>query len=370
MRNPLDTKGLPGAAGDRLPGAAPGLLVAPEGSPHPVIDVVVSGTGGWSLHEDVTVAALRTLHEDRPPGTWLWLDVNGLGAAGVIADIGEMFGFHKLSLEDALNLHQRPKTERYDSYQYLVLQQPYLLDGELDFEQVSLFWGRDTVVTLQAYRDSQLLPLRERLERGAPRLMNSRADYMAYAALDVLVDGVFPVLEAMDDRIEMLEETLLTRRRDGMVAQIHALRGEVNLLRRVLWNQTLMAEQVAAIESDLLQEDTRPYLRDVQDHACRALGLAEQQREACAALYELHASVATTQLNEIMKVLTVISTLFIPLTFIVGVYGMNFRPEAGPLNMPELTWRYGYLFVWALMVSSVLGMLWMFRRRGWLGGGR
>jgi magnesium transporter len=343
-------------------------MVAPEDSPAPTMDVVLSGNGVWERHAGVSLEELRRLRAGQAEGQWLWLDVNGLGDPGVLAAVGELFGFHRLSMEDSVNLHQRPKTERYEHYQYVVVQQPSLVEGEVDFEQVSLFLCKDAVVTLQAYRVSQLAVLVERLERGAPRLINSRADYLAYAALDALVDQIFPILEHFDEQIETIEEQILTRRGTVGVGAIHELRGQVMIFRRILWNLTLVPEQLIQVEEDLLQADTRPYLRDVQDHAVRALGLSEQQREACSALLELHNSVNTAQLNEIMKVLTIISTLFIPLTFIVGVYGMNFDGDESPWNMPELRWKFGYLFAWGLMLATAGGMFWMFRRRGWIGG--
>jgi len=362
MTHPFDQQAEHVLPEERRPGAGPGLLVAPEDSPKPVLDVVLAGNGEKHEVRNVDVAALRRLRREQGADQWIWLDVNGLGDTSVIAAIGELFGFHRLSLEDALHLRQRPKADTYDFYQYLVLQVPYWGDEELAFEQVSVFVGKDFVVTMQAGEVNRLEMLRERLKRKNGRLVGSRSDYLAYAVLDVLVDQVFPVLESLDERMDVLEERLLSEGNRIRATSIHRVRADVTILRRMLWGQAMLLQGLNGPGADWVQRDTRPYMRDVQDHAERALGLAEQQREGCAGLLELLHSVNSSQLNEIIKVLTIISTIFIPLTFIVGVYGMNFE------NMPELRWPFGYLFVWGLMCGCAGAMVWMFRHRGWIGG--
>lgn len=368
MKNPLDLRGQPAQQTDKRPGSAPGLLVAPEGSPIPRVDVLISGDGQWNHLKEVPIPDLAKMRSEQPKGQWIWVDVNGLGDAQLIAEIGHMFGLHRLSLEDAMNLHQRPKTETYDEMQYTVLQVPYIKDGELEFEQVSLFLGKTFLISLQANPKSQLNAICQRFERGAPRLTGSQVDYLFYVAMDALVDQVFPVLEFFDRKIEELEEWLLSGETRSIVQGIHDLREEVMVLRRILWNQSMVPDYLLKMQQEWLASDTRPYLRDVQDHAVRALGLADQLKDSSTGLYDLQHSVNSTQLNEVMKVLTILSTLFLPMTFIAGVYGMNFNPEASPWNMPELSWKYGYLFAWGLMLCSVALMLWLFRHFGWIGG--
>lgn len=363
----MDHRGQPAQRQEKKPGSQPGLLVAPEGSPRPRMDVLMSGNGDWSLKREIDLEDLKATRASQPEDQWIWLDVNGLGDAELIAEVGQLFRLHRLSLEDALHLGQRPKTESYEDFQYTVLQVPYLHEGELGFEQVSLFMGRDYLVTLQADPASELEGLYARFKRGAPRMIHSKVDYLTYAALDMLVDQGFPLLEEYDRRIEILEEKLLSRETRSIIEDIHELRGDLMVLRRVLWNQAKVPDVLIKMAQDWLEEGTRPYLRDVQDHAHQTLGLADQLREASTALYDLQHSVNSNQLNEVMKVLTILSTLFLPLTFIVGVYGMNFDGEASPWNMPELDWRYGYPFAWGLMLFSVGMMLWMFRRLGWIG---
>ncbi|MCC5849979.1 MAG: magnesium/cobalt transporter CorA [Verrucomicrobia bacterium] len=351
----------------RIPGAAPGQLIPPEGSPPPVMDAMVSGDGTHVVHENVDLARVASLRTSLAPNQWLWLDINGLADVELIAGLGDLFGFHRLSLEDTLNLHQRPKVDVYDDVHYLVLQVPFLTGDGLDFEQISLFVGENYVVSLQAYETKRLMAIRDRIVHGSGRLANGGTDYLTYVALDILVDQVFPVLARIDETMDTLENRLLDGPSRDQVSEIHFLKSQVTRLRRMLWDQCLLLQSFPGLEEEWVREATRPYYRDVRDHAERALGLAEQQREACAGLYELHHSVVGSQLNEIMKVLTIISTIFIPLTFIVGVYGMNFDPERSVWNMPELNWKYGYLFSWGLMMSCALGMVMLFRRRGWIG---
>jgi len=309
----------------RIPGAAPGILLPPEDSPEPVIDVVISGDRRQCLHENVSVAEVKRLYGELGDQQWIWVDVNGLADVEVIEGLGEVFGFHRLSLEDALHLRQRPKADPYDGYQYLVVQVPYFQEDVLDFEQVSLFVGKHFLVTLQAYRVNQLEALYKRIGRKGGRLIHSKTDYLAYAAMDVLVDQVFPALARLDEGVDTLEDQLLKAVGKDWAAEIHRLRRDVTSLRRILWNQVLLLQHLMGPGTDWIQKETRPYFRDVLDHAERALGLSEQQRETCSGLFELHNSVNSAQMNEIIKVLTIISTIFIPLTFIAGIYGMNLR---------------------------------------------
>jgi magnesium transporter len=369
MKNPLDHRAKPAQRSDQTPGSAPGLLVAPEGSPPPRLDLLISGDGSWTSHEKISLDTLRTLKESMAGNQWMWLDVNGLGDAELIMEVGHLFGLHRLALEDGMNLRQHPGTTSYEDMQFTVLQIPYFEDDELGFEQVSLYLGKGFLVTLQAEEASKLEHIWDRFEKGAPRLLQSKVDYLFYVAMDILVDLAFPVLETFDERAEELEERLLDGEGASCVNEIHELRREVMILRRIFWNQSLVPDKLIKLEQKWLAEDTLPYFRDVKDHGMRSLARANHLREISASLFELQRSISGNQLNEVMKVLTVISTIFIPLTFIAGVYGMNFERDAGKWNMPELYWEYGYLFAWGLMILSGVAMMLLFRRYGWLGKG-
>jgi magnesium transporter len=197
--------------------------------------------------------------------------------------------------------------------------------------------------------------------------MQSQVDYLFYVAIDLLVDQSFPVLDYFDERSEAIEGQLLSSDTDSRSNEIHQLRREIMVLRRILLNQSLVPDQLIRLHQDWLAQDTLPYFRDVKDHAIRALGLADQLRDSTTALFDLQRAVSSDQLNEVIKVLTIISTVFIPLTFIAGIYGMNFNPEASGLNMPELNWRMGYPYVLLLMGLTGIAMLGFFWRLGWIG---
>jgi magnesium transporter len=366
MKNPLDIRAKVVTAAERGPGAAPGLLVAPEGSPPPRLDVMIWSDSEVSVHLKQNVEEVRRLRKAMKEGQRFWLDVNGLGDAEVIAELGELFGLHRLSVEDAMNLHQPPNAQSYGEELFTVLQIPELEDGEVDFEQVTLWLSKNELITMQAKEASALRKLNDRFDARAPRLMQSGVDYLFYVAMDVLVDAGFEVLDAMDEQMEAIEADLLESDKPVPIGRIHEARQEVMILRRVLWSQARVTDQLLKTLQDAFKADTLPYLRDVQDHANRALDLADHLRESSVALFDLHRSRAGAQLNEVMKLLTIISTVFIPLTFVVGIYGMNFNPEASPYNLPELDWYYGYPFAWGVMLLSVILMLILFRRKGWL----
>ena len=367
MKNPLDHRARPGSMADRRPGAAPGLLIEPENSPAPRLDVLISGDGKWSFDASVSLQTLQEKKDGLAEGQWIWLDVNGLGDAQVISEIGVMFGLHRLAMEDVMNLHQHPNTTSYEDVQFTVLQVPKLEDEELDFEQVGLFLGPRFLVTLQADAASQLQGMNDRFEKGAPRLLSSQVDYLFYVAMDILVDQCFPVLDFFDEQAEDLEGRLLDGDSGSHSNEIHHLRLEIMVLRRILLNQSLVPDQLIRLRQDWLALDTLPYFRDVKDHALRALGMADQLRDTSTALFDLQRAVSSDQLNEVIKVLTIISTVFIPLTFIAGIYGMNFNPEVSRWNMPELNWRFGYPYVLLIMGLTGILMVSFFWRLGWIG---
>lgn len=367
MKNPLDHRSQPASQSERKPGAAPGLLIAPEGSPPPCLDVLISGDGKWQQTQGVTLETLADLKNGLKEQQWIWVDVNGLGDATVISRIGGMFELHRLAMEDVMNLHQHPNTTSYEDIQFTVLQVPKLIEGELDFEQVGLFLGPRFLITFQAEAVSQLNSIVERFQKGAPRLLQSQVDYLFYVAMDALVDQCFPVLDYFDEQAEELEGRLLEGESGSRSNDIHHLRREIMILRRILLNQSLVPDQLIRLSQVRLAEDTLPYFRDVKDHAMRALGMADQLRDTSTALFDLQRAVSSDQLNKVIKVLTIISTVFIPLTFIAGIYGMNFDPEASRLNMPELRWKFGYVYVWLLMFCTGTAMLGLFWRLGWIG---
>jgi len=340
------------------PGAAPGTLVAPEGvRPGPVrvrvmhyTDAAVSEADADGL--DACLAALG-----RPGVTWI--NVDGLGRPDLLTALGDRLGLHPLSLEDVLNVPQRPKLEAYPDYLLIVLRMLRLAE-RVHEEQVSLFLGPTYVVTVQEQADWDVFePVRERIRSGRGRIRQAGADHLAYALVDAVVDACFPVLEGLGERLDHLEDQALARRGAAGLPHIQALRHDLLTLRRAIWP---MRDAVAGLlreESRLVTPETRVFLRDCHDHAVQALDVVETDRETTAAVMEIYLASQNQRLNEVMKVLTVIATLFIPLTFIASIYGMNFQ------HMPELGWRYGYPVALGLMALVATGLLAWFRHRGW-----
>jgi len=313
------------------------------------------------------IASVQQLVELRKMGRGLWVDVQGVGDADLVKQLGELFGFHLLSLEDVLNLHQRPKVEAFDSYIYCVLRMPDF-GVPLRLEQMSVFFGKDFVVTFQEDPGDPLDPVRERLRHNRGRIRGFGADYLAYAIIDAIVDHYFPVLESFADRIDELEDDVMNSSNPDVLATLQDIRRELLLLRRAVWPLREMIGTLARDEcEDLVSEKIRPYLRDCQDHAAQLTDVLESCRELSTALMDAYISSVALRTNEVMRVLTIMSTIFIPLTFVAGIYGMNFDPSTSPLNMPELRWYYGYPFALGLMVITAVVLVFFFRHKGWLG---
>jgi len=295
-----------------------------------------------------------------------WVNVDGLADLDVIRQFGNMFGLHNLALEDVVNLHQRPKTEEYDDNIFIVTKM-----GSIDTpsapEQVSMFLGKNYVLTFQERPGDAFEPVRARLRGRRGKIREAGADYLTYALLDAAIDGYFPVLEHYGDLVEDAENAVLLNPGIDLMTHLHTLRRDLFNVRRTIWPQRDMINALIRDSSPLISESTHVYLRDCYDHTVQLLDLTETYREITAGLFELYLSSVSTKMNEVMKFLTLIATVFIPLGFIAGLYGMNFDPKASPWNMPELGWAWGYPFALGLMSAVGLGLVYFFYRRGWLG---
>jgi len=305
---------------------------------------------------------------DKWPVTWV--DVDGLGDANVISEIGSLIGMHRLSLEDVVHVHQRPKIEDFGSYLFLVCRMPHGLDC-LETEQVSMCLGKNFVITFQEQKrpGDVFEGVRDRIRRPDSRIRRMPADYLAYTLVDSVIDSYFPILEHYGEMVDELEAETLERPKPDTVNRIHRVKRELIAARRATWPLREMINGVLRDTSPLISSDTRVYLRDCYDHTVQIIDLVETYRDLTSGLTDLYLSVVSNRLNEVMKVLTIISTIFIPLTFIVGVYGMNFDTKH-PWNMPELRHPYGYVFVLLVMFLIAGVMVWAFWRRGWIGRGR
>lgn len=349
------------------PGSAPGHYEVDHEAPKPVIEVMA-----WGPDEilETTVddpAQLRPLLDDWPV---TWVNVTGLGDGAVIDAIGRVFSIHPLALEDVVHVHQRAKVDNYGDHEFIVVRMASHLEGAgLDIEQVSIFLGRGFVLTFQERPGDCLDGLRARIRDGRSRARTHGADYLAYSVLDGVIDSYFPVLDRYSDRLDQLEDDVVQRPSNAIIAEVRDIRHDLVALRRAVGPLRDAMALLQREENALITQDTRLYLRDCHDHALQILDIVETYRDISSGLMDFYLSTASHRMNEVMQVLTVIGAIFIPLTFVTGLYGMNFD-ERSPYNMPELHWRYGYPAALGLMLLITLGLLFYFWRKGWLGSGR
>lgn len=343
------------------PGEAPGTLLHDPDAPRAVIRVLAYGP------DEYVEKTIENPEEIRSwIGKWpvLWVDVSGAGDAHAVGSVGDIFNVHRLALEDVVNLGQRTKLEEYAGHLFLVANILHFTD-QLFTEQLSLFNGADFVLTFQENPGDSLEAVRERIRKKRGRIRDAGADFLAYALLDCLIDHYFPVLDLYNDRLERIEEDVLIGEDREILARLHDIRRDLRLLKRMMFQVRDATERFMSGAHARVTESTRIYLRDCHDHTIRAIDQVELFMELAQDLSSLYFSKMSHRMNEVMRLLTLIATIFIPLTFVTGIYGMNFSTEASPFNMPELSWRFGYLFFWALMLGIVGGLLLYFRRRGW-----
>jgi len=297
--------------------------------------------------------------KDKPAA--MWINVDGLHKVEILEQLGDCLGVHPLVLEDILNTGQRPKIEDFGDYIFVVLKMLYDdKSNGIATEQISLILGPNFVVSFQEREGDVFNPIRERIRRGRGRIRKMGADYLAYTLLDSIVDSYFIVLEKLGEKIEILEEELVTNPTTETLQTIHDLRTEMVFLRKSVWPLREIISGLERGESALIQESTGIYLKDVYDHTIQVIDTVETFRDMVSGMLDIYLSSVSNRMNEVMKVLTIIATIFIPLTFIAGIYGMNFQ------YMPELGWRWGYPMVWLIMLAIGALMLVYFRRKRWL----
>lgn len=345
------------------PGSSPGTLATHPDAPVPVVTAIGYGPDGfdeWTVEDPATLAEAR--------GRWpvLWVNVDGVGHAPTLEALGAVFGLHRLALEDVTDVPQRPKAEWYDQHLFVVGRMVRLVPA-LDVEQLSLFLAPGYVLTFQERPGDPLDPVRRRLRMGTGRIRATGADYLAYAILDAVVDNYFPVLERYGDLLEELDDCILAGGGRAAMARLHAVKRDLLALRRAVWPVRDAITGLLREPGELIGEGTQVFLRDCHDHVVQAADLVETYRELASSLTDLYLSSVSYRMNEIMKVLTLFTAVFIPLSFIAGLYGMNFDHEESPLNMPELEWYFGYPFALGLMAVIAAGLLYYFWRRGWIG---
>jgi magnesium transporter len=320
---------------------------------------------------DVTDFQELVTHLDNSKVTWI--NIDGLGDVEALTLLGEKFRLHPLALEDVLNTGQRPKVEQTSDYVFIVAQMVYQDQARtICGEQVSIFFGKNFLVTVQEEGTFDVFdPVRERIRTGRGAIRKAEADYLAYALLDSIIDHYYPVLEAVGNDIEELEDQLLNKPSREMMHSLHEYKRSLTQMRRFVWPLRDVVNGLLHDPSGYITPPTKVFLRDCYDHTVQLMDLVESYKELTTSLMELYHSSVGLRTNEVMRVLTVITSIFIPLTFIVGVYGMNFAPETAdgkklPLNMPELYSPYGYLIVMALMAIIAILQLILFRKMKWL----
>jgi magnesium transporter len=317
--------------------------------------------GEQLVEEGVTDVSTCQTWLSRPGVTWI--NIEGVHQIDLLEQVGAVFGLHPLVLEDIANTGQRPKVEDYGGYLYVVLRMLSLhaATQEVVGEQVSLVLGPNFVISFQeGIAGDAFDPIRGRLRTSKGRVRREGADYLVYSLIDAIVDGYFVLLEKLGEQIELLDERMLINRAREVARTIHLLKREMIWLRKAVWPLREMVSTLQRAESPLVRASTAVYLKDVYDHTIEVIDTVETYRDVLSGMLENNLSLLTTRLNEVMKVLTVISTIFIPLTFIVGIYGMNFR------HMPELEWRWGYPLVMLGMAGIAVALYFYFRRKKWL----
>lgn len=347
------------------PGAAPGTLIAPNEAEASVIDVFSFDRQTCFEEKNVGIDAV---HASQTRSEITWVNITGLRDTDLIVQVADIFGLHRLALEDVLNVHQRPKVEEFEDHLFIVVRM-IAEPGSTDTEQVSIFLGTNFVISIQETSGDCFDPVRARIRRSTGRLRSSGADYLAYALIDATIDGYFPVLESLGEELEQLEDSIVASPQPALVGELHSLKRLFLSLRRAIWPHREMLSTLSREEHVLLDRETIPYLRDCYDHTIQLMDIVETYREIASGLMDVHISSVSARLNEIMKVLTIIATLFMPLGFIASLYGMNFDRSVSVWNMPELGWRLGYPFALMLMGGCAAVLIIYFWRSGWLGAG-
>ncbi len=343
------------------PGAMPGTIIPPPGAA-PTRATVICYSETEILEQPLTdLGQLVDLLEDWPV---TWVNIDGLSDAVLLEGLAGLFGIHPLSMEDVVHVHQRPKVENYGDYLFLVTRMVED-DDPLMTDQTSLFIGSNFLLTIQERPGDCLDPVRQRLRGKAGHIRRAGPDYLAYAVLDAILDGYFPLVELYSDRLETIDDAVTNAPSPRIVSELHRLRGNLLQVRKIVFAQRDALNELSRDISPLIAHDTRVYLRDCVDHTAQILDVVETYREMCADLRDYYLSRMGHRTNQVMKVLTIISTIFLPLSFIASVYGMNFDTNQ-PFNMPELRWAFGYPFALGLMSMTAISLLIYMYRRGWL----
>lgn len=323
---------------------------------------------GYDQHNFMVAenADIKTCLEYKDKLPVCWIDIVGLHDLNIISSLCKSLGVHPLVIEDIFNTEQRPKIDIFEDYIFIIVR-AYTYDEESSrylSQQISMILGKNFVLTIRENSEDLFTPIKERLQTAQNILRKKGADYLVHALIDVVVDDYFYVVEALGDKIEKLEEEVTGNFSSSVVKDIHAVKREIIFLRKSVWP---LREVISGLQhriEGLIDKETILYLKDIYDHTIQVLDTIETYRDFLSSMLEVYLSSINNKLNEVMKVLTVFASIFIPLTFVTGLYGMNFHTDS-PYNMPELSWRYGYLFFWGIVIAVVIIMSIFFKRKKW-----
>jgi len=342
-------------------GMAPGTMVFIGEQKHDKICLEVMAYSDTSLDERPDVSLKQCCDFRTLPGV-TWINVNGIHDIAVIEELGKCFELHSLTLEDIVNTGARLKIEEFPHYLFIVMKMIAFneVTNSLDIEHVSLVLGENYVISFQESKGDVFDPVRERIRSTRGRIRSMKSDYLAYALMDAVVDNYFLAIERIGDRIEEIDDQILTGPKPDNINEIHRLKRDVLNLRKAVWP---LREEIGTLEKRdlaMIRPETRVYWRDLNDHTFQIIDMVETFRDMLNGMHDTYLSSMSIRMNEIMKVLTIIATIFIPLTFIVGVYGMNFE------YMPELRWPMGYFMIWGVMLAVFFGLLFYFKQKKWM----
>lgn len=346
-------------------GSIPGTLkIEPDATPSTIELIDYNATNKVSIKLSMPEECIPYLDTESVS----WVDVAGLGSEDLLQRMGKVFNLHPILIEDVVNVPQRPKVDEYEE-QLLIISQMVMPKPNYSgfwIEQVSLILGKHYLLTVQEEPERDCFDqVRDRIRTDKGNIRKQGADYLTYTLLDAIIDGFFPVLEAYGERIEELEDEVVTNPSKSTLEKIYRLRRELLALRRCIWPQRDAINILIRDGSSLISDEVKIYMRDCYDHTVQVMDMVETYRELTSGLMDVYLSSVSNKMNEIMKLLTVISSIFIPLTFIAGVYGMNFNTARSPLNMPELDWYWGYPLCWLLMIGVSGSLIYFFWKRGW-----
>ncbi len=340
-------------------GLPPGSLIY-VGKEAPVISSIEIIDYNKDVERTLRVKTIKELGKYKKTKTVSWINITGLGNTDEIKEIGKEYGLHNLLLEDVLNTNQRAKLDEYEDHIFLVFRMFYYRVKEIHSEQISLVIGKNYVLSFQETEGDIFDPIRARIKTGKGKVRKMGSDYLGYCLLDTVVDHYFSIMESIGDELEELEDELIKNPNEDTLQKLYRIKQNMLLLRKSVWPLREAISKFQRLENKNISETTRLYLRDVYDHTIQVIDNIETYRDMTAGMIDIYISSSSQKLNEIMKVLTIIATIFMPLTFIAGVYGMNFD------FMPELRWKYGYLIIMSIMGLIGGSMVYYFKKRHWL----